>query len=53
MNQPSKTTLFAETSSDDRAIENAKEYIKRMNLSFDNVKIVRNSAEDMIRVVVR
>lgn len=49
----SGVTLFAETASDQEAIDNAKAYIKEMDLTGDTVKIVHSKDDDMIKVVVR
>lgn len=45
--------LFCESSTDDEAVQNAKNYCRDNNLSFDDVKIVRNGTKDTTSVIVR
>lgn len=45
--------LFAETSSDNTAINNAKNYILKNGFTHDQVKIVKNTHQEYVNVVVK
>lgn len=53
MKYESGYVLFCESSTDDLAVQNAKDYCKENNLSFDDVKIVRSASKDITSVIVR
>lgn len=42
---PAKFCLFCETATDDAALENAKEYIRKNKLTSDDVRILKSDTD--------
>ena len=49
----SGTVLFCESSTDERAVENARAYVRDNNLTSEQVRIARNGTHDITSVIVR
>lgn len=49
----SGTVLFCETSADDKAVDNARNYCADNEHSPEDVKIVRRASQDITLVIVR
>lgn len=53
MNHQPGTVLFCESSTDEAAVENAKQYCAANGWAWSQVKIVRSAKDNMTAVIVR